>query len=97
MDSHTSNMLFVDNFNFINFTRFFTSQDMHETRTKYIQDTYMKVYKTISWFPKKTISCSLNNATDGKKDTGCIKKVDKSEVALCFAKCLNVRCFFLLK
>ena len=27
--------------------------------------------------------------------TGCIKKVDKSEIALCFAKRLNVRCFLL--
>ena len=27
--------------------------------------------------------------------TGCIKKVDKSEIALCFAKRLNVICFAL--
>ena len=27
--------------------------------------------------------------------TGCIKKVDKSEIAFCFAKRLNVRCFFI--
>ena len=27
--------------------------------------------------------------------TGCIKKVDKSESALCFRKRLNVRCFVL--
>ena len=27
--------------------------------------------------------------------TGCIKKVDKSEIALSFAKRLNVRCFFI--
>ena len=27
--------------------------------------------------------------------TGCIKKIDKSEIALCFAKRLNVQCFFI--
>ena len=27
--------------------------------------------------------------------TGCIKKADKSEIAVCFAKRLNVRCFVL--
>ena len=27
--------------------------------------------------------------------TGCIKKVDKSEIPVCFAKRLNVRCFVL--
>ena len=27
--------------------------------------------------------------------SGCIKKVDKSEIAVCFAKRLNVQCFLL--
>ena len=47
----------------INIYKYIYTQDMHETRTKYIQDTYMNVYRTIT----TRFTPFSNHATELKK------------------------------
>ena len=57
-----------------------------------IQINEIMATKAITWWREIGLHLSTNQIN---RYTGCIKKVDKSEIALCFVKSLNIQCFFI--